>query len=167
MPIHLSCALLSAWTRWWCSGRTAWWRGRRGEMGPVAITCFSGGRVTARLSSQQGSAPGPRRSMSASDAVVKEPCGGSARESPKHRAHLPQEPRSLPGVRPEYPPFCLPGAVREPRWARRDPVFLGRPCQRTPQCLQGIRAGPDPNAAPVVKRLSKSVATGVRRVARS
>ncbi len=29
-------------------------------LGPVAIKCFSGGRARARLSSQHGSAPGPR-----------------------------------------------------------------------------------------------------------
>ena len=118
MPIHLSCALLSAWTRWWCCGRKAWWRRRRGERGPVAITCFSGGRVTARLSSQQGSAPGPRRSMRASDAVVKEPCGGSARVTKTSRAFAPGATITTRGET-GVPPVCIPSpAGREPRWAR-------------------------------------------------
>src|SRR5437773_9353542 len=85
---------------------------RRGEIGPVAITCFSGGRVTARLSSQQGSAPGPRRSMRANDVVVKEPCGGPARVTKTSRAFAPGATIAARGET-GVPPFCLPPRDRK------------------------------------------------------
>ena len=48
-------------------------RRARGEVGPVAIRCSAEGRVDTRLSSLQGSAPGPTRTMRLGEAVVKEP----------------------------------------------------------------------------------------------
>jgi len=137
---------------------------RRGEIGPVAITCFSGGRVTARLSSQQGSAPGPRRSMRANDVVVKEPCGGPARVTKTSRAFAPGATIAARGET-GVPPFCLP-----PRSVRAEvgPVAIrcfsgGRVRARLNAC-KGSAPGPIrtlPMGAAIVKE------RGDRRAPRS
>jgi len=101
-------------------------------MGPVAITCFSGGRVNTRVSSQRGSVPGPRQSMRASDAVVKERV---RRTGARHAEVGPVAIRCFSGGRVSAHASML---ARDPRRAR---------CERCPW----------------VKRLSKSVATGVPR----
>ena len=97
--------------------------GKRGGEGDAVRGARSRSRVSLEAVSLHASAHSrdPRRAHG--EACVRatplsKSRAADRRESPKHRAHWPQEPRSLPGVTPEYPPFCLPGAVREPRWAR-------------------------------------------------